>query len=287
MCNNTPKHPSRNELAMPTRCVFCGSDDPLTSEHIWGDWILKGGYLARTANKYKSAVTTIAHQNRFLDEHGALRTRSGDVLGANIRIVCAKCNNGWMSRIQERAKPYLVRLFDGSRSIYDSKCKNYVSAWAALASMTSEYLDCDPSLIAISQTDRNYVRSTESAPLNWRIWVGFYNRQLGSQCIKMTLPVLDSNDTTNIKAGNVRLPNTQTTTIIIGRLYIHAMSCFFHRQAREWNWPVDPRARTLLTPIWPATNNLLQWPTQSLTTRDAQNFSTSFGDFQIHFRSKR
>jgi hypothetical protein len=46
-----------------------------------------------------------------------------DPLSSQVRVVCGPCNSGWMSQLQNQAKPFLTPLFEGAltRVIYAPK----------------------------------------------------------------------------------------------------------------------------------------------------------------------
>jgi hypothetical protein len=46
-----------------------------------------------------------------------LTLRAGDPLYSKAKVVCAVCNTGWLSDIQKRAKPYLIRLIEGRSAV--------------------------------------------------------------------------------------------------------------------------------------------------------------------------
>jgi hypothetical protein len=256
----------------PDKCIFCGSPGPLTDEHIWGDWILKGKHVPRTSNKHKIGLTF--RQHSAAPPVSTTRTKAGDPLGANLHLVCGKCNNEWMSRIQDDAKPYLTPLFSGSQWAIGASAQQKISTWAAMVTMTSEYLSRDSSTRAIPQSDRDYLRSHNRPPPNWRIWIGTYDRSKWvGQWVRTSAPILDiANPTDRIEAQ----PNTQTTTFIIGKLYVYVMSSHFPEHTALWDWRPTPRAKALLVEIYPVKQMIVAWPRHSLTDADAQQFAVSF-----------
>jgi hypothetical protein len=256
----------------PDRCIFCGYRGPLTDEYVWGDWILKGGHAPRTTNKHEINLTFINLPG--VPPKSKTKTRAGDPLGVNLHLVCANCNNGWMSGIQDRAKQHLVHMFPGKSWAIGADAQQAISAWAVMATMTSEYLAKDPSTRAISQADRDFLRSNLRSPESWRVWIGSYNRSTWKgQWVRTSASILD---VANYPESGTAPPNTQTTTFIIGKLYVHVMSSFFPEHAALWDWRPTPRARALLVEIWPVKHGIIAWPRVALSDRDARLFSMSF-----------
>jgi hypothetical protein len=89
---------------MPSFCIFCGGR-PLTREHIWPDWFR--AHLPRTLPFYHSGRIVLNEDNT--KTHSSKKT-SGDPKSRKLRIVCNKCNNEWMSGVQNAAKPILIPL---------------------------------------------------------------------------------------------------------------------------------------------------------------------------------
>ena len=89
-----PKHAS---LKPPGRCIFCG----VTQEHMWANWLRS--YIPRELTRHATSVEKVHPRNTEQN----IQTRTGDPHSRRIKCVCRACNNGWMSRLQENAKPFL------------------------------------------------------------------------------------------------------------------------------------------------------------------------------------
>ena len=80
-------------------CVFCGGT-PVTLEHVWPRWV-----AAILADGGPVQV------ERGVDDEPA--TWQQVSLEVTIRRVCAICNNGWLSELEQAAKPRLEPLILG------------------------------------------------------------------------------------------------------------------------------------------------------------------------------
>src|SRR5579864_5222632 len=105
---NLTRHPKRWP---PTKCIFCGSADKLTAEHLYSRWTRR--FVPRTMKKFQRLMAT-----SFRDRSDfALTYIPGDVRDWSVRCVCEKkCNNGWMRRLENSARPIMVPLIQGHRS---------------------------------------------------------------------------------------------------------------------------------------------------------------------------
>lgn len=81
----------------------------------------------------------------------------------------------------------------------------------------------EPEKASIPFKDRDYLRLYREPPREWRIWIGRYLRgRWKGYWIHHSVPITE-NIPEELDAP-VPLPNTQTTTFIVGQLFVHAMS---------------------------------------------------------------
>lgn len=190
-----------------SRCIFCGGDGRLSKEHIFADWIKN--YIP------KLQINTKHHTTYFgsSPKKGKMN-RPGDVHSQKLRIVCIDCNGGWMSGLQNNAKPYLVPLLDGDWSNFDENSIPSIVAWCAMFCMVYEF--ADPKTVVISSEERKKFFETKSIDKRWSIWVGNHepSRQGGVQANHFGFKILDS------KKEVIQV--LQTTGFSVGRLFIQA-----------------------------------------------------------------
>ena len=155
----------------PGRCIFCGSGR-LTKEHILPRWLQ--GVLPKKFAGLSHSVTRLPYPDgSVLPLHSSYRpTRQGDPLVRTLRVVCRTCNNGWMSKLQNIAKPSLLPLIlnaDWSGlTIGDLKS---IASWVAMTCAVNEY--ADPPTVSIPQEDRTYLMARLEPPSErWTIWMG-------------------------------------------------------------------------------------------------------------------
>ena len=178
-------------MVRPRRpCVFCGQTGKLTGEHVWGRWLRR--VLPAQVNKHHVRA-------RRIGPPGVADTWRC-ACGRAIRLTatsksCAECNNGWLSRIQEQAKPYLIPLIRGERFALNPDGQRAVGTWCAMATMTGEYLDRDADAIGVSQADRDHLMQTGTAPPHWKIWIGRYiGYALPGPWQHYTVPIVEGQD---------------------------------------------------------------------------------------------
>jgi hypothetical protein len=269
-------------------CVFCGLVKKMTSEHVWGEWTK--GYVKRTANKHNHANIFVPRPGE--PEPARTRLRAGDHLDAQVRVVCSDCNSGWLSRIQNDAKPFLVPLFEGRTTSLDQAAQRSVATWVAMATMTGEYLSQDQARIAIPQSDRTWLMEKQVSPPGWCIWIGYYPRDENpTQWVKASFPVVNADRLPETVTDETPTPTMQTTAFSVGNVFAFAMSCHFPEIPRGWDWRTAPTARGLLKPIWPAISTAINWPPTPMSDDNSREFSSAviryFEDFALRLAQGR
>ncbi len=152
----------------PGVCIFCGGR-PLTKEHVLSDWI---GPLIRSPMENYDAI------ERNVGAEGVVSTsgkRSGHPASRRVRCVCQTCNNGWMSGIVNAAKDVLIPLINGKYFRMAGSDRSKLAAWITTSVIVSEFENRDH--VTIPRHHRDWLWTTHSAPIDWKIWLGHYKRE--------------------------------------------------------------------------------------------------------------
>jgi hypothetical protein len=147
------------------RCVFCGGA-PLTNEDAIPKWVLEllpdpGEPSTVTRSESGRPPTTWEQQ-------------SPAVLH---KVVCAPCNNGWMSDLEAATKPFLKSMILGhGRELHDTG-RRLIAAWAV---KTSVILQAPDKKSKMPQPYREAVKAHGSTPLQEpppgaQVWLGAYD----------------------------------------------------------------------------------------------------------------
>lgn len=129
-----------------------------------------------------------------------------------------------MSAIDDQAKAPLSRMILGESCTISPAEQKIISEWIALKVIVGEY--DDPSTAAIPKSQAHQFYSTRKKPINWQAWVGHYVGSEWSQGTRFTH--IGGNIGHSLAQGGynitTRLFSIQTTTLVIGKLLIHAYS---------------------------------------------------------------
>jgi hypothetical protein len=206
-------------------CAYCGKPAKLTKEHIWGKWSAK--HLDPPTRGGVHLVRLNTPEVKKGAQHGRGPTRS-----RTLRIACDDCNGGWMKDVNERAKPTLVRLAKGEWWYLSPYERQNLAAWATLFTMSYEHSDI--ATMAALPSERLKFSINHHPPAHWAIGIARYE---GNNYYE------DSIQHTAFIAGGSM--NTQTTTILFGKLVLHTYSSRAAIFPKWWNpfriekiWPL-------------------------------------------------
>lgn len=235
------------------RCIFCGNT-PVTREHMWADWLRD--YIPREMQYHTARFARLGLEA----EQVSYKKQTGDPHSRRIPCVCAKCNNEWMSGLQEDAKPFLVPMLQNKPVALHKLTKTMLATWVTMTTMVAEYEN--QAMVAIPQSDRTKFFETQHPLPHWRIWIGSHRRQNVPMFHHNVLPFTTEEELKRLPPGaETDAANTQTTTICLGKyLVIHVMSSVIARSiVRRWKLPRQIRdGMTQIWPIRPTKND--RWP---------------------------
>jgi hypothetical protein len=248
------------------KCLYCHGG-PISREHVFADWLRR--FIPNEMPRHNRLVA-VAHLDRTDFE---IKRREGDLHSWKVKCACRRCNGGWMSVLQERAKIVVTPLILGESATLDAQHQRTLSAWVAMAVIAGDAAGrygC-----AISQGDRDYVYRNHVAPFSWSIWLG---RRAP------TPPVLWSRRPfAVIKEAGGRTPgldrpdyNSQTVTFAIGALFVHAIIMAAPLFIDRWRAPT--RIAGKLRQIAPAQGGDIVWPPAPLEEAEAEWVRASLFD---------
>lgn len=86
---------------MKRKCVFCEGSN-LSNEHIFAQWLIKELGV-------ESSELSMIHTNFFGLPKSTRNIRYKNLI---IGLVCERCNNGWMSKLEIECKPHIINLMN-------------------------------------------------------------------------------------------------------------------------------------------------------------------------------
>jgi hypothetical protein len=141
---------------MPRTCIFCGG--PANSrEDVWPLWMTKHFIAPGTMESQRGPDLQV-------------RTRPVDRPELVVRRVCEDCNNGWMSRLQSRAKPIIERLWQEPNVTLPLEDCHSLSLWAVMTVMVMQTLGEEEGWL-YSEYDCTLMWNSQQMPRFTGIWI--------------------------------------------------------------------------------------------------------------------
>lgn len=147
-----------------SRCIFCGAKPPLTGEHIFGDWLRN---LGHTGEGIREIIP--GDGSEPIIQRGGMFTKK-------LKIVCGSCNNGWMSLLEDAAKPLLTQMFNlpylpyqQPQIVLNTTDQLALARWAFKTVVVARYVDRNSTFPA---AHREEFCTTNDPPQHVQIWIG-------------------------------------------------------------------------------------------------------------------
>jgi hypothetical protein len=272
------KRTKRANLKPPGKCAFCGAGH-LTREHVWADWLKP--YVPRTLTHTSQAVSRSAismfSDHRIHSQGKGILTGPGDPHSKRLRIVCGTCNSGWMSQLQEQAKPLLIQLIAGNWPNLSPHDQRVLAAWATMFTMVVEFADLNTLVTPFSQRDE--FRQTRVPPKGWAVWIGRFDGFLWRGVFNhfgWRPPLVVTGAAPSPAVALTAKLDSQSTAFVLGKVFFQTFSTI------RTDPKIQERAfadRFGLRCIWPVSDNVVVRPDHILDDITADKVSSSLQPF--------
>jgi hypothetical protein len=265
-------------------CLFCGGNG-MTKQHIWPNWM--NSTISKRANHNTQTTTDlrgIYHSRGAYNFLGSpnVKVQNGDIGTTKLRLICASCNNTWMSDIENAVKPVVVHLMNQDDIVVDLEKQSRLVAWISLMSIVAEFTDVPTKGISFEQ--RKFFMDNRMPSNDWAIWVGKYDgkewaprryRHVGG-AVHRVVGADEALNTAQLAQKSKAPRTTQVSTIVADKLIIVALSTsdtYLQEDFLDFN-------QDKLVKIWPTTQTEIDWSLlQYLSDEEAMacsNYITSF-----------
>jgi hypothetical protein len=240
----------------------------ISREHVFGDWLSeifpKSATATHTHGIIDWPVSGPAGATPTINIGGG-QGHSGT---KKVKVVCATCNETWLStRIENAAKPILIPLIAGRTSELSIADQRVLATWAVKTVMTAEYVNKRPP--AILQSERTWLKDNLSPPAGWFVsatpYTGTEWRELGifQHSGRLAVPSIVEGIETEHHVG--------LTFFGMGHLFLLVRYSSWPRLWEMFN--VDGVADTLR--IWPPKSTSMTWfPQNSIADAETEYFTT-------------
>ena len=111
-------------------CVFCGFEGKLSNEHVFPAWLRP--YLSHPDGEGTHSRTELRDGKEILH-----RERRGNPASWTVKSVCRDCNHGWMSTLEESAKPRLLPMIQGHGRTLNNSAQALVASWGVKTALVA------------------------------------------------------------------------------------------------------------------------------------------------------
>jgi hypothetical protein len=226
-------------------CIFCDNQSG-SEEHLWAAWIHR------------------------LVKFGPIRVQEGtgpqtisDDPERTINTVCHKCNNTWMSRLEEKNKPSLHPMIQNQPTTIDPGRQRLLTEWAVKTAMVQDSIK--PRIgneSFYTREERTNMRLNQRVPDNTRIWIGALTEShLGAFGTDFT--ILAGGCKTRVGTGI-------SNTIVIGHFVVQVVTTrilpeyahldFPELQSKPGHWD------DMLINLYPKKAKRIEWPPKVVFT---------------------
>lgn len=150
------------------RCIYCQKHG-VTEEHVFGKWLTKTVPRRHAGTRH---FFDRPERPAFWTDGGGIATHAehepGDLYDTTVKNVCAACNGGWMSELQEEAKPIVHSFARGEQMELADAQRITLARWVIMVSIN---LQCYARQLRATYHLRQELKSGR-VPDGWRLLVG-------------------------------------------------------------------------------------------------------------------
>ena len=228
-------------MKLTDKCIYCGCKRNLTKEHVSGDWLKP--YIKASHPKFTHRTSFIdgCQTSQFPVESMAVhKVRNGSPHQLKLRILCNKCNES-MGKIQENAKPILIKLLKGNWPEWNKSSIEIIATWVTMVTISIEFADRKTQ--TVSDEERAEFRNSLLPGKNFLVYIGLCNTGYSAASFWHRAGCFLNDDSDNIS----KKANTQTTTLYFGKTFFHVFS-----SSKIYLEPEEYAIELGMRQIWPS-----------------------------------
>lgn len=200
------------------KCIFC-SNTGMTKEHFWPDWMRQHIGVSESDTYKRSILTSDSKKPVKLKKESL---KPGNLLSLKIRVVCAGCNNGWMSELENDMKPFLLSAIEGKDAELQDTDIEKLARWIVMKVIVLEH--SEEGTQVTPKDERIKLRESLEIPKYFRVYLGTHGSSRYADALKHTLTLSASKDgpTTGMQGMQC---NTIAVSFFVGPLFIYVFAC--------------------------------------------------------------
>lgn len=231
---------------MARKCIFCGGA-PLTREHIWPLWL--------ASELPSDELTTFTFERAGMEP----RVWEAPATSTTVRTVCAKCNNGWMSALENRASDLLTPLVRGEAVRLGRPSQHVIAGWAL---KTAVILDQMNPTLPIPREHLDHLRQHGEPPDNVHVFAAAHAGE-GPENTMSRSTILELH-LDQFEGGLPR--EAYVATVAVGQLALQVIGCGIPA-SQNVAWVHNGRLSASVRRIFPPINRV-KWPPGPVLPRE-------------------
>lgn len=201
---------------MVTQCAFCGSGGKMTREHVFGQWVSRIGLDTSPARHRAGPLNRVP---RDLGAHAPF--------SQTVKQVCAPCNNGWLSRIEDLARRALTPAIMGQPQPLAAGDRAGIAVWIQKTALTAMLVSNPaqrsagyglPHAEYVSLYENRDRRQPSGAA---RFWIGRFDNSDGYSGVRVVPLMFNSPE--RIELTKLGRPVCYLTTIVLGDVILQGL----------------------------------------------------------------
>ena len=202
---------------------------------------------------------------KWTEADGTIKEWRANGLDAKVKVVCEICNNGWMSDLENEAKPIVQDMIIGPTEVTLRPTElTLIAALAFKSAVIADHIRLNNVPFICDAAQRRRFAKSLAIPAGVQMWIGGVDQRCG-------LLKGGDNATDRGASDGFRL---NVCTYIIGHLVLQvtcprwAKGANRRRQA-PGRLTQSPEANSVATPFWPLPKSPITWPPPSFITKDS------------------
>lgn len=243
-----------------SRCIFCEqTDSPQHKEDVLPRWLARElAAIGNTETAFTALTGYLGESEWPTREYGATGK-----LGWETKGPCKRCNNGWMSALENEAQPLLVPLIRGESCSLSSDQLTVVARWTTKTAIMWEYMKYEADRRFFTRAERVAMFTSRVIPDYTYIYAARY---VGGK------PVYAIGGPMTVSfPGTAATSRAYCATLAIGQLVLQLVG--FKRPAghvsQKLNIRIPARGDPFHKPVWPQPPGW-SWPLAFVLRDDAE-----------------
>ncbi len=251
----------RRNIKPQGSCIFCGKINALTREHVFPLWM--HSHLPKGADVYRREATrSLTNMPLSTPMCVSAPLRGGPQI-TTASVVCAHCNNTWMSSLEQQARPLLIPLVQGKAYFFNARNLKELASWIALKVIVLQHHE--PPAIIYDEDERKSFFDSKIPSERMNIWLARHN----SRSWECAYTSHSSGVFMKEKEGeqeDFNSPNIQTLTLGMGKLAIFVISVPDPSRAEKFD--LRSYFGEAFCPLSWQKDSTLLWPPKNFLTDD-------------------